>query len=125
MLFWKSTGPREGRLMYNGADRDAHLSDTGASVNRGNLRMGPIVMGRVLIPTFLLLAAACGPSDRVEPTSSEPDATINHTGETRSGPEQRANDQPGCNRGNPNAPIRLEVFSDYECPSCRAFICRP
>jgi protein-disulfide isomerase len=78
-------------------------------------------MGRVLILTFLLLVAACGPSDRVEPTSSEPDATINHTGETRSGPEPRADDQPGCNRGNPNAPIRLEVFSDYECPSCRAF----
>src|SRR5688572_31423912 len=68
-------------------------------------------MGRVLILTFLLLVAACGPSDRVEPTSSEPDKTIT---ETLDEPE-------GCNRGNPNAPIRLEVFSDYECPSCRAF----
>jgi len=78
-------------------------------------------MGRVLILACLLLVAACGPSDRVEPTSSEREETINETGETRSEPEQRASDQPDCNRGNPNAPIRLEVFSDYECPSCRAF----
>ena len=83
--------------------------------------MRPIVMGRVLILAFLLLVAACGPSDRVEPTGSEREKTINETGETSSEPEQRANDQPDCNRGNPNAPIRLEVFSDYECPSCRAF----
>ena len=27
----------------------------------------------------------------------------------------------GCVRGKPNAPIRIEVFSDYECPACRAF----
>jgi len=47
----------------------------------------------------LLLLEACGSSNRVA----------------------RTNDEPGCNRGNPNAPIRLEVFSDYECPSCRAF----
>ena len=47
----------------------------------------------------LLLLVACGPSNRVE----------------------RRNDAPGCNRGDPNAPVRLEVFSDYECPSCRAF----
>ena len=26
-----------------------------------------------------------------------------------------------CVRGKPNAPIRVEVFSDYECPGCRAF----
>jgi protein-disulfide isomerase len=31
------------------------------------------------------------------------------------------NDDMVCNRGNANAPVRLEVFSDYECPSCRAF----
>ena len=79
------------------------------------------MVGRVLILTCLLLVAACGPSDRVEPKRSEPEEAINDTGETRSEPEQRANDRPGCNRGNPNAPIRLEVFSDYECPSCRAF----
>ena len=83
--------------------------------------MGPIVMGRVSILVCLFVVAACGPSNRAEPTSSEPEETINETGATRSEPEQRANDQPGCNRGNPNAPIRLEVFSDYECPSCRAF----
>ena len=64
-------------------------------------------MRRVLILTCLLLVAACGPADRVEPESSAP--------------EPRASEQPGCNRGNPDAPIRLEVFSDYECPSCRAF----
>jgi protein-disulfide isomerase len=34
---------------------------------------------------------------------------------------ERTSNEPGCNRGNPDAPIRLEVFSDYECPSCRAF----
>ena len=26
-----------------------------------------------------------------------------------------------CNRGKPNAPVRIEVYSDYECPGCRAF----
>ena len=60
-------------------------------------------------------------SDRGEPTSGEPEVTINETGESRSEPELRANDQTVCNRGDANAPIRLEVFSDYECPSCRAF----
>lgn len=29
--------------------------------------------------------------------------------------------QVSCVRGKPNAPIRIEVFSDYECPGCRAF----
>ena len=57
----------------------------------------------------------------MKPTSSECEETIDETGEARSEPEQLANNQPGCNRGDPNAPIRLEVFSDYECPSCRAF----
>ena len=78
-------------------------------------------MRRMLILTLLLLVAACGPSDRGEPTSGEPEVTINETGESRSEPELRANDQTVCNRGDANAPIRLEVFSDYECPSCRAF----
>lgn len=77
-------------------------------------------MGRVLILMCLLLVAACGPSDRAESTSRAPEKATNRTAGTRSEPEQRADD-PGCNRGNPNAPIRLEVFSDYECPSCRAF----
>jgi protein-disulfide isomerase len=64
-------------------------------------------MGRVLVVACLLLVTACRASDRAEPASSAS--------------EQRAGDQPGCNRGNVNAPIRLEVYSDYECPSCRAF----
>jgi protein-disulfide isomerase len=29
--------------------------------------------------------------------------------------------EPVCNRGSADAPIRLEIYSDYECPSCRAF----
>lgn len=57
---------------------------------------------------LLLLVAACSrPADRAEPASSE-------SGKT-------ASVAPICNRGHANAPIRLEVFSDYECPSCRAF----
>ena len=32
-----------------------------------------------------------------------------------------AQTQVTCHRGKPNAPIRIEVFSDYECPGCRAF----
>jgi protein-disulfide isomerase len=28
---------------------------------------------------------------------------------------------PNCVRGKANAPIRIEVFSDYQCPACRAF----
>jgi protein-disulfide isomerase len=29
-----------------------------------------------------------------------------------------------CVRGKPSAPIRIEVFSDYQCPACRAFYLR-
>src|SRR5688500_5041603 len=36
-------------------------------------------------------------------------------------PKALAQDNVGCVRGKPNAPIRIEVFSDYECPACRAF----
>jgi protein-disulfide isomerase len=36
-------------------------------------------------------------------------------------PAERASAEPGCHRGNPSAPVRLEIFSDYECPSCRVF----
>jgi protein-disulfide isomerase len=78
-------------------------------------------MGRVLILAFVLLVAACGPPDRVEPATSERQEAVDETGQPGSEPDRRADDQPGCNRGNANAPIRLEVFSDYECPSCRAF----
>jgi len=78
-------------------------------------------MRRVLILACVLLAAACGSPDRVEPTSSERKEAINKTGQPGIELERPAGDQPGCNRGNANAPIRLEVFSDYECPSCRAF----
>jgi protein-disulfide isomerase len=28
---------------------------------------------------------------------------------------------PNCVCGNPDAPIRLEVYSDFQCPACRAF----
>jgi protein-disulfide isomerase len=33
----------------------------------------------------------------------------------------QAQAQETCVRGKPNSPIRVEVFSDYECPGCRAF----
>ena len=33
----------------------------------------------------------------------------------------QATSQETCVKGKPNAPIRIEVFSDYECPGCRAF----
>jgi len=33
----------------------------------------------------------------------------------------RAADNPGCVSGTPSAPIKIEVFSDFQCPSCRAF----
>jgi len=36
-------------------------------------------------------------------------------------PSALAQDEVGCVRGKPDAPIRIEVFSDYECPACRAF----
>ena len=55
-------------------------------------------MRRTPLILALLLLTACGSSNRVART-----------------------DETGCNRGNPNAPVRLEVYSDYECPSCRAF----
>lgn len=36
---------------------------------------------------------------------------------------QKAKSEPNsrCLGSNPNAPIRMEVFSDYECPHCRQF----
>lgn len=36
-------------------------------------------------------------------------------------PVAMAQDEVGCVSGKPDAPIRIEVFSDYECPACRAF----
>jgi protein-disulfide isomerase len=36
-------------------------------------------------------------------------------------PEALAQATRACMRGKPNAPVRLEIFSDYECPGCRAF----
>ncbi len=79
------------------------------------------IVGRGLILALVLLGAACGPPERVESTSSERTEAVNETAVPSGEPERLADDQPGCNRGNANAPIRLEVFSDYECPSCRAF----
>jgi protein-disulfide isomerase len=71
-------------------------------------------MGRILLFACLLAAAACGRSERVEP--AEP------AGETKQpASDTRETNQPACNRGNPGAPVRIDVFSDYECPSCRAF----
>jgi protein-disulfide isomerase len=32
-----------------------------------------------------------------------------------------AQSEVACVRGRPNAPIRIEVFSDFQCPACRAF----
>jgi protein-disulfide isomerase len=32
-----------------------------------------------------------------------------------------AQDNGGCVRGKPTAPVKLEVFSDFQCPACRAF----
>lgn len=36
-------------------------------------------------------------------------------------PSMRAADSGDCVGGNPSAPIKIEVFSDYQCPACRAF----
>ncbi|MBI3934474.1 MAG: thioredoxin domain-containing protein [Acidobacteria bacterium] len=36
-------------------------------------------------------------------------------------PSGRAAESGACVRGNPAAPIKIEVFSDYQCPACRAF----
>ena len=33
----------------------------------------------------------------------------------------RAQESGACVRGKPTAPIKLEVFSDFQCPTCRAF----
>jgi protein-disulfide isomerase len=72
-------------------------------------------MRKLLIPALLLLVG-CGPSNRVEERGAS-----NRVEPGPSNPVARTNAEPGCNRGNPDAPVRLEVFSDYECPSCRAF----
>jgi protein-disulfide isomerase len=36
-------------------------------------------------------------------------------------PSLRAQDSNSCVGGIPSAPIKIEVFSDYQCPACRAF----
>jgi protein-disulfide isomerase len=36
-------------------------------------------------------------------------------------PSLRAADSNSCVAGNVSAPIKIEVFSDYQCPACRAF----
>ena len=69
---------------------------------------------------FLILAVvvlpACGSSNRETPApAAEQPATGTPVAETSAAVE------PPCNRGSADAPVRLEVFSDYECPSCRAF----
>src|SRR4051812_38404122 len=33
----------------------------------------------------------------------------------------RAEESSACVRGKASAPVKLEVFSDFQCPSCRAF----
>ncbi len=32
-----------------------------------------------------------------------------------------AQNDPGCVGGRPTAPVKIEVFSDYQCPACREF----
>jgi protein-disulfide isomerase len=78
-------------------------------------------MSRLLILVCVLAVPACGSSDRVEPTTSAPSETRRDIAETPAEPGPSANPPLVCSRGDANAPIRLEVFSDYECPSCRAF----
>ena len=36
-------------------------------------------------------------------------------------PSGRAAESGDCVRGNPSAPIKIEVFSDFQCPACQAF----
>jgi len=36
-------------------------------------------------------------------------------------PGLRAAESGSCVGGNPSSPIKIEVFSDYQCPACRAF----
>jgi protein-disulfide isomerase len=36
----------------------------------------------------------------------------------------RAAESGDCIRGNPSAPIKIEVFSDFQCPACQAFYLR-
>lgn len=36
-------------------------------------------------------------------------------------PSGRAQDSSSCVGGTPDAPLKIEVFSDYQCPACREF----
>jgi protein-disulfide isomerase len=56
-------------------------------------------MGRRAALSILLLAAVC--ADTPSPG--------------------KAQIAPKCMRGKPDAPVRLEIYSDYECPSCAAY----
>jgi protein-disulfide isomerase len=66
----------------------------------------------------LLLVAGCTSSNREAPAASREAEKTTPAAVEQPAP---APAEPACNRGNADAPVRLEVFSDYECPVCRAF----
>ena len=68
--------------------------------------MGRKVLG---IPAGLLATALLAAALLSNPLLSNPAAGA------------QAQAQETCVRGKPNSPVRIEVFSDYECPGCRAF----
>jgi protein-disulfide isomerase len=70
--------------------------------------------GLLVLPLFLFVA--CSSPNRETPATS--------AGEEQSPPQEAAAAapaEPPCNRGSESAAVRLEVFSDYECPVCRVF----
>jgi protein-disulfide isomerase len=79
--------------------------------------------GRLLAVT-LGVAALCVPTVRAQGTAA-PAATAAAKPKTaakpHAAPDTAASATPVKTFGNKNAPITMEVFSDYQCPSCRTF----
>jgi protein-disulfide isomerase len=69
------------------------------------------------------LAGVCGAQTAT--STAKPATTKSASAKTAAKPKPKTdpaiNAVPNKSIGNPNAPIKMEVFSDYECPSCGNF----
>jgi protein-disulfide isomerase len=97
----------------------SHLYGGSAGVGM-KLRTGA-VLGLALT---LGLAGACGAQTASSTPAAKPAATTK-TASAKTAAKPKADSAvsavPNKAIGNPNAPIKMEVFSDYECPSCGNF----